>query len=103
MKPWTLPLTALVAALISAGIVIGVMAWEPWEANEDFSTDLPSRLASCDSTIHSSEEVLRRRCYSTASTNLVQWQCYVTWGDTFDKSRDACLIEAMEQPRVTPR
>ncbi len=96
-----LPVTALVAALIGAGIAVSVMEFEPWQDNEDFSPSLPSRLASCDSTIRF-EGALRNRCYNTARTNLVQWQCYVTWGDTFDEAREACLIEAMGQPRVTP-
>lgn len=42
MKLWTLSLTALVAALIGAGIAVGVMAvWEPWDdASRDQETAL---------------------------------------------------------------
>lgn len=54
MKPWTLPLTALVAALAGAGIAVGVMAmWEPW------GDDLPPGAVG-DATPMPSEQYARR-------------------------------------------
>ncbi len=91
-----LPLTALMAALVGAGIAVGVMAWEPWQDNEDTTLSLPSRLASCDNRIPTSEGPLRKACYWEARNNLAKWQCYVTWGITFVESRNACLSEASQ-------
>ncbi len=77
MKPWTLPLTALVAALIGAGIAVGVMLWEPWQ---DDGPTLADRVALCDRTFGSSG--LRDSCNGAASISRDDWECFIKYPDS---------------------
>ena len=50
MNRWTLPLTALVGALIGAGIAVGVMVWEPWDSSQ--SSEPEMRLTGAEAALH---------------------------------------------------
>lgn len=73
MKLWVLPLTALVAALVGAGIAIGVvMLWEPWDDDnyEGFTEEELADLEAAGSPAFTEEEAIsltQRHIAQTAS------------------------------------
>ena len=87
MRLWMVPLTALVAALISAGVVIGVMVWEPWESG----TSVAERLAGCDRT-YTIGDPGRGKCLREARSSDGDWECYMKYPDSI-VARGACLVE----------
>lgn len=98
MKPWTLPVAAFVGALISAAVVIGVMAWEPWES--DSGTPIAERIAGCDGA-YTLGNYLHGRCVAEARSSEETWECYVQHPDSF-AARTACRDSVAAQPRPEP-